>query len=104
MNRGSEGNDTMQFTFNGTIESVEEEDITELRKMIAGPKAFFVLNEVHQEIFRPAYRSGYSDPNISKFFSKEVPEAEQEARIDLILAMSEKFLELLSSSGICLDY
>lgn len=86
-----------------TVEAIEQDDISQLRQMLDGPKAFAALNDMRENLFSPSYKHGYSDEAIRKHFNDDLPEAEYDARFELISALEDKFREVLSDNGIVLD-
>ena len=87
-----------------TIETTDSDDRAELKRMFSASEVYTALWEISQEIFRPARRHGYADPNISKFFDEKlVPEGEVIAREELVSAFEKKFYEILEANGVNLE-
>ena len=65
----------------------EEQNFEQSRK---GPVAFDCLQQISQEVFRPARKHGYNDPKIAALLEKLGGEGE-----DLVGLLEEAFYQIL---------
>lgn len=73
------------------------DDKAEHKRMLNATNAYIALNEVANQIFRPARKHGYSDTEISNLM-KENPKSEE-----LVGELESKFHSILEACNIDLD-
>ena len=86
-----------------TIETSEPEDERTLKLMFNAKNMAMAFWDISNELWRPARKHGYSDQNISKFFSQDLPEKELNERIELVAALEEKYRGILHDYGVYLE-
>jgi len=85
---------TLSFRFR------DEADLPEVRRIINSTEAYLALFAVDQEIFRPFFKHGYSNPKITEAIGKI---DNDEALSDLMYSLREEFHSILDREGINLD-
>lgn len=88
---------TVVITFE--VESAEDEH--ELRDFLNAHNAHRALDEIREEIFRPARKHGYSDPRLSALLADNHPNPQAASNCqELVSLLEEKFNEILTERNI----
>jgi hypothetical protein len=87
-----------------TLEGDGPDDEAKLTLMLNASAMQRALWEIGQEVFRPARKHGYPDPEIRKFLDeKTLTERELGDREELVHALEKKFYEILDNNKVNLD-
>ena len=86
-----------------TFMSDEPEDIETIAQMLSVHRVYNALSEIRDEVFRPARKHGYPDSDLSALLGEAVPEAEVDARHEIIGLLERKFFEILNRHGVLTD-
>lgn len=81
----------------------EPEDVETIARMLGVNNVYGALSEIRDEIFRPARNHGYPDAKLSCLLGEAVPEAEADARYEIIDLLEQKFFDILNRRGVLLD-
>lgn len=79
-----------------TFETQEEEDKETIERMLKVDEYHFALQEIANEVFRPARKHGYSDKKIQDILAS----SEEGVYEELISLLEEKFYEILKDNNI----
>ena len=79
----------MEIKFNPETEKAE------LKRMMKATDAYIALWEIAQQVFRPARKHGYSQPNIQKLLDET-----DEAGYELVGELEQLFYQLLEDKQI----
>ena len=85
-----------------TLEFNLPEDRMEHLRAIKADDCFFALSEMANELYRPARKHGYSDPDLGKL-NKYLESDKREMVIDIIELLEVKFFNILNDYGISLE-
>ena len=86
-----------------TFMSDEPEDTDTIARMLGVNHVYNALSDIRDEVFRPARKHGYQDADISALLGEAVPEAEVDARHEIIGLLERKFFEILNRHGVLTD-
>ena len=86
-----------------TFMSDEPEDIETIAQMLSVHRVYNALSDIRDEVFRPARKHGYQDADLSALLGEAVPEAEADARHEIIGLLERKFFEILNRHGVLTD-
>lgn len=86
-----------------TFVADEPEDVETIARMMNVNRVYDALSEIRDDVFRPARKHGYPDADLSALLGDAVPEAEAEARHDIIGLLEQKFYEILNRHGVLVD-
>jgi len=89
---------TLKFNLN------DPDDRSEHKRAVNATNVYIALNEIANEVFRPARKHGYQDSKLNKMIELSGENEEGYNIVELAIGMLEdKFYEILSSRGIDLD-
>ena len=86
-----------------TFMSDEPEDIETIAQMLSVHRVYNALSDIRDEVFRPARKHGYQDADLSALLGEAVPEAEVDARHEIIGLLERKFFDILNRHGVLTD-
>jgi len=86
---------------------LEEPDARDaFKRAVLADDAYMVLNEISDEIFRPARKHGYPDRRIQNYINdldQKLRDGEQNPILEVLSLLEENFRDILIEHGITLE-
>ena len=92
-----------------TFDMDDHDSMQSFKRSVKSLDAFIALHDIAMEVFRPARKHGYSDPNIQKALDNCGEEVDENGFSsyghgeELISLLETKFYDILNERGINLD-
>jgi len=96
----------MKIEFKNLTIECDEEFESRIRRMLNADRLYSALNEVRQDVFRPARKHGYPDQRIQRLLDQANTLTDADGYgvgSELVSQLERMFYDLLAESGVDLD-